>query len=502
MSVPISWLLSQQSLGLSLVAGPARPRRQIQFAQATELRDPSPWLSGGELVLTTGLDYDGDSTGYIERLHSAGVAALGFGTGLSHERIPRDLVVAADAVGLALLEVPRATPFAAVTKAVMSRLAEQDYEQVIRAAAVQTKITRAALRGGIDGLVRELSIATGRSVVFVGSGSESYYPPSETLLATDARALAATHSTRSATSITVSSSDRALAMQPVSVGHSHHGYLAIAGSTTIGNIDRILFGHAVSLLALELEKPTVLRTEQSRLNSIATGLLLDGHFESSPVPAYLRDAADATDAIRVLTVRSGDNSNVSRYIDAALREQGRAVYANVDDAGLRVVLRGSDSKDLVVELLREVPVKEGKHCRSGLSLPSPLSQAPRAAYQAKIAVGLANSQSRLVEYNQRIGSALVASESSRAVLEDVATSAFTPLAEQEIGSHDNLIGSLRAYLEANGQWESAASLLGIHRHTLRNRIRRIEVLLDCDLTQARVRAELLLALVVRESAIT
>jgi PucR family transcriptional regulator, purine catabolism regulatory protein len=56
-----------------------------------------------------------------------------------------------------------------------------------------------------------------------------------------------------------------------------------------------------------------------------------------------------------------------------------------------------------------------------------------------------------------------------------------------------LVMSLAAFLRCNGQMESAAADLGIHRHTMRNRMRRITALLDDDLESAYTRAELLLA---------
>jgi purine catabolism regulator len=50
------------------------------------------------------------------------------------------------------------------------------------------------------------------------------------------------------------------------------------------------------------------------------------------------------------------------------------------------------------------------------------------------------------------------------------------------------------WLAAHGQWEAAAGRLGVHRHTLRKRIRRAAELLDRDLDSPGVRAELWLAL--------
>ena len=61
-----------------------------------------------------------------------------------------------------------------------------------------------------------------------------------------------------------------------------------------------------------------------------------------------------------------------------------------------------------------------------------------------------------------------------------------------------LIRSLEAFIEQNGQWERAARELYCHRHTLRYRIRRVEQLTGRDLSSARDRIEFWLALRARE----
>jgi purine catabolism regulator len=57
-----------------------------------------------------------------------------------------------------------------------------------------------------------------------------------------------------------------------------------------------------------------------------------------------------------------------------------------------------------------------------------------------------------------------------------------------------LIESLQAYIEANGRWADAAGELGVHRHTLRYRIRKVEQLTGRSPADARDRLELWLAL--------
>ena len=63
-----------------------------------------------------------------------------------------------------------------------------------------------------------------------------------------------------------------------------------------------------------------------------------------------------------------------------------------------------------------------------------------------------------------------------------------------------LVRSLEAFIECNGQWEAAARRLYCHRHTLRYRIRSIEELTGRDLGSARDRIEFWLALRGRELA--
>ena len=70
-----------------------------------------------------------------------------------------------------------------------------------------------------------------------------------------------------------------------------------------------------------------------------------------------------------------------------------------------------------------------------------------------------------------------------------------PLESRERG---DLVASVRAWLAHHGQWDAAASTLGVHRHTLRYRMKRVEELLDRSLDDPDLRAELWVALAVRD----
>ncbi|NBE99565.1 hypothetical protein GUY59_41430, partial [Nonomuraea sp. K271] len=133
----------------------------VRWVAVSELADPTPYLEGGELLLTTGMRMAGDLSGYVARLVARGVAGLGFGVGVSHEKVPAALVAAAEEHGLPLFEVPRETPFIAIGKAVSELLAAEQYEEITRAFDAQGRLTRAALRpegmyAVIDRLAKEV----------------------------------------------------------------------------------------------------------------------------------------------------------------------------------------------------------------------------------------------------------------------------------------------------------------------------------------------------------
>lgn len=55
-SVPLSTLLADPALGLRRIAGPAGEHRvRVSTVGTTEIEDPTPYLVGGELLLTAGV---------------------------------------------------------------------------------------------------------------------------------------------------------------------------------------------------------------------------------------------------------------------------------------------------------------------------------------------------------------------------------------------------------------------------------------------------------------
>jgi len=121
-------------LGLQLACGEESARTPVRWVHSTELADPTPWLKGGELLLTTGLQLGTAQSQQelIERLVEHDIAGLGFGTGFAHKRLPQTLLASARRHGFPLFEVPYELPFIAITERAFAHLLNERYEMLQR----------------------------------------------------------------------------------------------------------------------------------------------------------------------------------------------------------------------------------------------------------------------------------------------------------------------------------------------------------------------------------
>ncbi|MEU0065497.1 PucR family transcriptional regulator ligand-binding domain-containing protein, partial [Streptomyces albidoflavus] len=116
-------LLRTDGLGLRLLGGEDELDRTVRGVMTTDLRDPSRYLSGGELVLT-GLAWrrdPADSEPFVRILTAAGVSALAAGEA-ELGAVPEDLVEACARHRLPLLAVNESVAFATITEHVVRRV--------------------------------------------------------------------------------------------------------------------------------------------------------------------------------------------------------------------------------------------------------------------------------------------------------------------------------------------------------------------------------------------
>jgi PucR family transcriptional regulator, purine catabolism regulatory protein len=137
MELTVESLIGELGLELSSGQGSARAGAHVRWVHITELIDPTPWLKGGELLLTTGIQLDGSKTQHelVDRLVEHDIAGLGFGTGFAHKRLPAALVNAARKRDFPVFEIPYELPFIAITERVFAQLVDERYEMLQRSMA-------------------------------------------------------------------------------------------------------------------------------------------------------------------------------------------------------------------------------------------------------------------------------------------------------------------------------------------------------------------------------
>jgi purine catabolism regulator len=474
-------LLTRRGLGLRHVAGPLDADRRVRWVAVSELSDPTPYLEGGELLLTTGLelavDDDGAVGGYVDRLSRRGVVALGLGTGVRHDRVPPTLLAAAERAGLPLLDVPPPTPFIAVTRAVADLVAQAEREDVTRSLDAHRRLTRAALQtDGAAGVVRELARLLGGWAAVTDAGGAVVHsagdrPAAASALVAGEVARLGPQGVRGASS--VSSADGSVVVHPLGVAGAPLGYLAAGHAAPVGRPARSAVAASVSLLSLTLQRSDAAESERRRIRTAAARLLVDGRTEAgNAVLAVLGDGPDARDDLVVLVTSTRPDA-------AELRLPAGSLV--VHDASDLVVLVPAAQAD---DAARAV----GGHGPIGVSRPVRRAGVPGGVAEARAARATAAAATAVVAFADVLAGGVPA------LVDEAAARTWAEQLLAPLRADADLLGSLRTWLTHHGQLQPAAAELGVHRHTLRHRLARIEELLGRPLAAPQTRMDLWFAL--------
>ncbi|MGY1642683.1 PucR family transcriptional regulator [Geodermatophilus sp. SYSU D00703] len=499
MPVTVATLLRTASLELTLHTRTAAVDRPVSWVHVSELGDPTPFLAGGELLLSTGLGLPPDGAGmrdYVRRLADVGVVGLGVGTGLSLPAVPEELVAAADAHGVAVLEVPRQTPFIALSRAVSTALAAEEYAAVARTSAVQQELTRAAVAPGapgtvVDRLARHLG-GWALLVDAVGTPLEAAPPAARTRAGALAPALDRLRGTRPPAGAALTQPGETVLLQSLGTGTRTRGFLAVGRPGPFPAADRHVVNAAALLLTLRLEQSRALDSATAALRAALLRLLLAGEEAAvAPAIAALGDRLP-TGPVRPLAVLGSAEQRAAAVdvaADAAAHGREPVFSAELDDALVVLVAADGPLDRRLAVLPERVP-----GAVVGTAPPVPWGRLAEGVRQARQAAEHGRATGRPVTaFPDLVGRGLAA------LLDPDATTAFAeaalaPLVAADRAGPGDLVESLRVWLAAHGQWEPAAARLGVHRHTLRKRIHRAQELLGRDLDSPGVRAELWLAL--------
>lgn len=480
MALSLRDLVAQRPLELRVLASEHALDREIAWVHPTELADPTAFLDGGELLLTTGLTIDDVAvTDYVRRLVAAGVTGVGFGSGLSHAEVPRTLIDAANEQGLPLVEVPHGTPFIAITKAVSAAVAADEYAAVVRTGKGQQELTRTALsRRGPGALVRKLARLVDAWTLLLDSSGVVREAAPASARSRAAALRAELPQVRAGSRLATVDGDEVL-LQALST--RGRGFLAVGASAGLDNADRHIVTTAASLLSLSLEQD---RAHGESLRGLRSGL------------AALLLAGQQKLALNTIGTVFGPLSGPPWQVVSLLgRARARAAAMDVLETELPQVFAAEHDEGVLV-IGDDVPgvtrlAERISGLYAGVASTADIEVGYRQAQQAADAARTAGKP--VLRYDEHAAGGLLGLLEPEAALA-FADQVLAPLRDHDAAGRGELLTSLRCWLEHNGHADRAATQLGVHRHTLRNRLAKVTQLIDRDLDSPGVRAELWLAL--------
>ncbi|GLY20328.1 CdaR family transcriptional regulator [Micromonospora sp. NBRC 101691] len=153
-----------------LVAGEKAVDRPVRWVHVAEVPDIATLLRGGELVLTTGIGLPADDAGlraFIETLADVRVSGLVVELGRRYfGGVPRAMAAAAARRGLPLVELRRATPFVRITEAVHALIVDAQLHELRATEEIHQRFTELSVSGaGPQEVVRQAAELAGCPVV-------------------------------------------------------------------------------------------------------------------------------------------------------------------------------------------------------------------------------------------------------------------------------------------------------------------------------------------------
>ncbi|MFG6491055.1 PucR family transcriptional regulator [Microbacterium sp. P03] len=463
----------------------------VRWVHSSDLTDPTPFLSEGLALLTTGTQFDSeDAYGpYVARLRARGVRGLGFGTEVARDGIPAGLAAACRAQRIPLFEVPYRTPFIAVARANAEATAAQAYARRSWSLAAQRALSLAALRSdGLGATLAELARQLGCWVgLYDGAGTLTREHP--TTLPDAVRnelaqevGIVLRRGARAGSSLRVV--DTPFQLQTLGRGGHLRGVLAVGA----GDLDQDARGVLVAVVAmveLAFAQGERLENGRSRLRTAILEALVAG--DSALAGRLSRAVWGPLPAEPfVLGFARPDTDAIDEHLEQQAAD-GRIFYARGDE-GIVMIVPEADTASLSAVAMRF-------SMRVGASAPAGYDDTSKALSQAReaLAFGLRSSRDGVTGFADVAASGVLTSLRSDAARLR-ADAVLEPLDAYDTAHSTPLRETLRVWLEQDARFDAAATALGVHRHTVRARIAQVSRLLDVDLAGFPARAEVWAAL--------
>jgi len=497
MPMTVAELLAEPHLGLEVLV-PGDTARPIRWVHTTELVDPSRYLQGGEVILTTGVwEAAGTSArAFVRPLAKKGIAALGYGIGTPGGGVPAPLVAACRRARVLLFSVPFELPFIAISQAFVERMTRE--REAALAAAVQRndQLVRVVERGlGLRGILAVLERNGVRGAWLVGAGGRVLAAVRGAPDAARARAV-----WRAANGVTGGEwAGEWVTFPIVSVGRTE-AHLAVEGPPQgLDGATRSAIDQALPFLALELARRRALRESERRFAAELIDLVMAGASQLDAASARLEAfGLPARAPLAAFVCATHAPESALDAVETALAEADVPSVVAVKGAELVAVVRWERPEAELTELARTIrdaaadgaAVGAGGRAEGASGLRTSILEARQACRFAQ----LRRSGAGYATHHEVGSHTLLLALQDEAVLEAFRRALLRPLDEHDARRHSRLVETLDAFLSSGCQWQATARALHVHVNTLRHRLSRVEQLTGRDLSSMEDRVDFFIAL--------
>lgn len=477
----------------------------ISWIHVTELPDPSAYLQGGELVLTTSVGMAGRRPKqFANALSRCGVAALGYGLRTSDETIPRSLVGACADEGICLLRVPHDQAFSLISRAFFERVAREREERLRTTLRENEELVQVMGEGlGMSGLLGVVARHSRLHAWVIGPGSKVRSSLGSEPLASGEvcriRETAAGNQPSEAVSVAPRLVD-SWSVYPIYTASGTDAYLVLDRTPDeLTTEDQNAIQCALPFLGMELEHERALSETERRFAVELIDLINAGPGQLPAVSARLEAFGLDSDLPLVIGVCETPAANGSQgAIGAALRERSIQSIVAIKTPEIVVITQvvGPDVAPLdLARLLRETiagrgAVGVGSVARSVSGLKASLVAARHACRFAR-----RHRPQLAYAAHQELGShSVLLALQDEDVLREFQLALLGSLLAHDAQHHSDLVKTLEAFLMSGGRWKHTAEALHIHVNTLRHRLSRVEHIAERDLSSMEDRVDFFIAI--------
>ena len=478
-------LVRSPALQLVVVAGAAGLTRRVGWAHVSELEDPTPWLLGAEMVMTTGIAIPRSAArqrAYLERLDDSGAAALALSDQLHVPPLTQSFLRAAEERSLPVLRVPLPVPFIAIAQEVAAAVQSDMHRRLTAQLHVFGALrTLAAEDLTVGQLFTRLEDLSGYQLFLSGPGARQLLPgvpaPPEELVG-----------------LLPTSYDSAPAVPngyvlPVPAPGGPAGFLLAVERPGTVAAGLAVVQHIATVAALQV---SILRHEHETLRregAETLAELLQGVLDPATAQRRLARIGYPDDHDLELVVvrpldpdRTVDDQILMRALDAT---SGPALVLR-QQRDLFVLLPAGTELDPVLGQRRDLAVGVSRPFRPGAPLAVRRREALWATARATDAGGT------VVRFGRDAAGRWLAEDTQ--ALRELVDTVLGRVIEYDAEHGGLLLASVRTWLEHDRRTQDAAAALHVHPNTLAYRVRRFERLSGRSLQSTADLAEVWLAL--------